>query len=103
MPCAVAQDCNLVLYNSQGRNPANAVYATGTWKTGGVVPCRAAVSSAGGGLLQVLDAHSTEQFFAPTPASVLLMGGYTFPNYMAESQVRAARFPPLQVPCRAAP
>ena len=68
----VAQDCNLVLYNTQGTgNPANAIYnsATGGQGTG---YCTLAVSSAGGGFVYIIDASSnvvwaSPQFFGTPP------------------------------------
>jgi hypothetical protein len=69
------QDCNLVLYNSNGQEPADFVFATGTSGSG---PCHVAVSSAGGGGFAVIDESSGSALFtagayspAGTPAGTL--------------------------------
>ena len=67
-----AQDCNLVLYNTEGTgNPTNAIFNSATSRQGRGY-CTLAVSSAGGGFVYIVDAYENvvwarPQFFGTPP------------------------------------
>ena len=53
------QDCNLVLYNKFGTQPANAYFATSTYNQG-TQPCQLSVAGAGGGFIAVSDSRAAQ-------------------------------------------
>ena len=68
--CALAQDCNLVLYDgnapSKGASAATAVYYSATFGNG-AKPCSLVVSSAAGGFFAVVDSTGATVFQRPQP------------------------------------